>query len=380
MNQEKIGKFIALNRKEKKMTQQELGEKLGVTDKTISRWENGNYMPDLSILKPLSKELCISINELLSGERIRKEDYKEKFEENVINTIDYFTEEIKKNKFHTGIIVFGVGILLVSLLFFNSNGMIIWYSIFSLLIISFGIYKIRRKNRITVCIIFFISAFSLLLLMDYNKVINGKEPIFTYLIETGNKGINYKTPFYNVYRCNVDTNNEYYEIDFSKNKEICTNIFNPNKSEISILLKYKNKYLGNNSNTGNLYNALSLSQYCFKIELDSTNLGIIINYNNSEFYINEDNKEDLFVKKSLIYNAISTFILIDNVEYINYNFSGVSYKITKKDVISKYDSFDKLIENNQINETNFNKYVTEKIKIIDFVNSKFNNLFVQSNY
>jgi len=96
MNQEKIGKFIAQNRKDKKMTQQELGEKLGVTDKTISRWENGNYMPDLSLLKPLSKELGISINELLSGARINKEDYQDKFEENVLNTIDYSTEEIKK--------------------------------------------------------------------------------------------------------------------------------------------------------------------------------------------------------------------------------------------------------------------------------------------
>jgi len=61
VNQEKIGKFIAHLRKEKKMTQQELGEKLGVTNKTISRWGNGDYMPDLSLLKPLSKELSISI-------------------------------------------------------------------------------------------------------------------------------------------------------------------------------------------------------------------------------------------------------------------------------------------------------------------------------
>lgn len=61
MNQEKIGKFIAHLRKEKKMTQQELGEKVGVTNKTISRWENGDYMPDLSLLKPLSKEPSISI-------------------------------------------------------------------------------------------------------------------------------------------------------------------------------------------------------------------------------------------------------------------------------------------------------------------------------
>lgn len=126
MNQEKIGKYIAQNRKDKKMTQQELGEKLGVTDKTISRWENGNYMPDLSLLKPLSKELGISINELLSGERINKEDYQEKFEENVINTIDYSTEEIKKNKINILIIGLGIGLLVFSLLFVNSIGMTMW--------------------------------------------------------------------------------------------------------------------------------------------------------------------------------------------------------------------------------------------------------------
>ncbi|MDD4795407.1 MAG: helix-turn-helix domain-containing protein [Bacilli bacterium] len=374
MNQEKIGKFIAQNRKDKKMTQQELGEKLGVTDKTISRWENGNYMPDLSLLKPLSKELGISINELLSGARINKEDYQDKFEENVLNTIDYSTEEIKKNRINTLIIGVGIGILVFSLLFVNSTGTTMWGTIMSLLIMSFGIYRLRKNYKIITCIIFFISALGILLLMDYSNVMNNKAPIFTYLIETGSDAIVYKTPFYNVNRCNVDTASQYYEVDFSRDKEVCTNLFDPNKSEISRLLKYKNKYLGNNSNTGNLYYSLPLSQYGFNFELDSTNLGIIINYSNSEFYINEDNNDELFVKKSLIYNAISTFILIDNTEYIIYNFSGISYKINKKDVISKYDSFDKLIINDKINESSFNKYVTDKIKDADFVNNNFNSL------
>ncbi|MFA6752921.1 MAG: DUF4825 domain-containing protein [Bacilli bacterium] len=379
MNQEKIGKFIAQNRKDKKMTQQELGEKLGVTDKTISRWENGNYMPDLSLLKPLSKELSIGINELLSGEKISKEDYQDKFEENVLNTIDYSTEEIKKNRINTTIIGIGIGILIFSLLFINSMGMTMWGTILSLLIISLGIYRLRKNYKIIACIIFFISAFGILLLMDYSNVMNSKAPIFTYLIETGDEGIIYKTLFYNVNRCNVHTASQYYEVDFSRDKEMCTNPFDPNKSEISKLLKYKNKYLGNNSNTGNLYNSLPLSEYGFNFELDSTNLGIIINYSNSEFYINEDNKNESFVKKSLIYNAISTFILIDNTEYIIYNFSGTSYKINKKDVISKYDSFDKLILNNEINEINFNKYLTDKIKDNNFVNDNFNSLFNNQN-
>lgn len=81
MNQEKIGNFILELRKEKNMTQQELADKIGVTDKAISKWENGRGMPDLSLMKPLCKELGITINELISGERIDKKKYQEKLEE-----------------------------------------------------------------------------------------------------------------------------------------------------------------------------------------------------------------------------------------------------------------------------------------------------------
>ena len=96
MNQEKIGNFILELRKEKNMTQQELADKIGVTDKAISKWENGRGMPDLSLMKPLCRELDISINELISGERIDKKDYQEKLEENIMNTIDYSVQEQKK--------------------------------------------------------------------------------------------------------------------------------------------------------------------------------------------------------------------------------------------------------------------------------------------
>ena len=78
MNQEKIGKFIAKLRKEKNMTQLQLSLKLGVTDRAISKWENGRGMPDLSLMKPLCNELGITINDLLSGEVIDKNNYQEK--------------------------------------------------------------------------------------------------------------------------------------------------------------------------------------------------------------------------------------------------------------------------------------------------------------
>ena len=87
MDQEKIGKFIAKCRKAKKITQSELAEQLGVTNRSVSNWENGKNMPDLSLFKPLCEILEITINELLSGEKLKKEEYQEKFEENFISLI-----------------------------------------------------------------------------------------------------------------------------------------------------------------------------------------------------------------------------------------------------------------------------------------------------
>ena len=84
MNQEKIGKFILELRKQKGLTQKELAEKIGVSDKTISKWECGNSIPDISYLEALCNSLDISVNELLSGERLSQESYSEKAEENIM--------------------------------------------------------------------------------------------------------------------------------------------------------------------------------------------------------------------------------------------------------------------------------------------------------
>ena len=96
MNQEKIGKFIAERRKEKNITQEHLANKLGVTNKSISRWENGKTMPDISLFEPLCKELNITINELLKGEKI---DNKTNLLNLSIETLIDYSKYIKrKNK------------------------------------------------------------------------------------------------------------------------------------------------------------------------------------------------------------------------------------------------------------------------------------------
>lgn len=88
MDQIKTGKFIATLRKEKELTQEQLGEKLGVTNKTISRWENGNYMPDIEMLSLLSKEFDVSINELISGERLLLDDFKKVADNNLVMALN----------------------------------------------------------------------------------------------------------------------------------------------------------------------------------------------------------------------------------------------------------------------------------------------------
>jgi len=116
MNQEKIGNFILELRKEKNMTQQELADRIGVTDKAISKWENGRGMPDLSLMKPLCKELGITINELISGERIDKKEYQEKLEENFLNTIDYSNKKIKRTNKIFKIFIGTIIIIITSLI------------------------------------------------------------------------------------------------------------------------------------------------------------------------------------------------------------------------------------------------------------------------
>ena len=98
MNQKKIGKFIQERRKLKELTQVELAEKLGVSNRTISSWENGNSLPDYSMFQDLCNELDISIVELLNGEIIEKDDFKIKTDDAIKNTIEYSNIRIKKSR------------------------------------------------------------------------------------------------------------------------------------------------------------------------------------------------------------------------------------------------------------------------------------------
>ena len=119
MDQIKIGKFIAECRKKNNLTQMQLAEKLNITDRAISKWENGKGMPDSSIMLDLCNELKISVNELLRGERIEMNNYNEMAEKTLLEMAK--KEEIQNKRLMTSMwtilitsAIFYIGIVILS--------------------------------------------------------------------------------------------------------------------------------------------------------------------------------------------------------------------------------------------------------------------------
>ena len=366
MDTKKIGAFIAMNRKKKGYTQEQLAEKLGVTNKTISRWENGHYMPDLSLLEPLSKELDITLNELLAGKEIVKEEAMEYSEQNLIQTIDYTGNKIKNEHKKISLFIIGLGIFtsLCAFTVFPSESS--WGSIYSMIGLFLFVVGIFRELKITsllkkglVSTILFALLLGIFFIFDYVSVNQFKQPPIyrltttTVFSEDGNKMIEYQNPFYNVFRINADTLNEYYRIDDKKQytiNTVPTSPFNMDKSSFEQLQHYKSQYIGNNSNTSHLLNALPLSEYGYVFEIDSKGCGLIVDYHCTDWY----NNENLYIHKALVYNSVSLFKLIDNLEYITFNFSGSSYTITRE-----YCPLNKNIEQ----KINDNEFISETMKL-----------------
>ena len=101
MNLEKIGKFIASSRKKQNLTQEQLAEQLGITKNAVSKWERGLCLMDMSLLEPLSKILKVTVNEILAGEKIERNDLPQKADENIINIAKKEVENLKAIKMGT---------------------------------------------------------------------------------------------------------------------------------------------------------------------------------------------------------------------------------------------------------------------------------------
>jgi len=124
MDQIKIGKFIAEMRKEQNLTQLDLAEQLGISNKTVSKWECGNGMPDYAVMENLCDVLKINVNELLSGERLPSKDYNKKAEENIMSLMQESSENYIREKKEMLLSILGIVALLcvVVLIIIMSGG------------------------------------------------------------------------------------------------------------------------------------------------------------------------------------------------------------------------------------------------------------------
>lgn len=152
MDTVQIGKFLAELRHEHNLTQEKLGEKLNVTNKTISRWENGNYMPPVEMLQELSKLYGVSINELLSGKRLTDVEYKNSAENNLTGVlsvsafetrdkIDFYKKKWKKEH------LFMIVIELIAIIALFIVGLV-FNDILEIIALLIGIlWRMKRYNQ-----------------------------------------------------------------------------------------------------------------------------------------------------------------------------------------------------------------------------------------
>ncbi len=378
MDNKKIGAFIAYHRKKQGLTQEQLGERLHVSNKTISRWENGNYMPDISLLKPLSDELKVSVNELLSGETIEEEKTADYYEHNLINTLDYSNRKIKNEHAIASFFLAIIGIVCCLSAFTDNTASNHWHAILSIIGLSLIIIAIFRELPIIslfkkrmIAISCFLALFIICIYLDFLSVIQLKRvPIYYRSITTKEHITDYQALFYHVFQINADTPYEYFIIDTTNQYTLDTLPvfpFNKEKSGIEQLLKLKSPYIGDNSNTGNLIASLPLAEHGYTFEIDDVQNGLIISYLSTDWYGNDDQ----WIEKALIYNSVSAFSLIDNLQYIQFHFSGSSYYISRKVIEQQYPYFDQINNGQELSIPIFEQTVEQAINDTSFVNDIF---------
>lgn len=218
MNKKKIGKRIAENRKKKQLTQQDLANKLDVTNRTIINWENGKYFPDYALLLPLCEALDVSINELLTGEE-DKEPKANATTELILNYLDRNrNENLNEYKKYGKILLIGglilmlIGVQIPTYIYYAEvflDSVKAMYPVIGLIFAFIGFKFINKKHhfqkRFILNIIFLISCIIFLAISDIifvkfhnripryyvDKISNGKSVGILYL----------ETPFYDAYEC-----------------------------------------------------------------------------------------------------------------------------------------------------------------------------------
>jgi len=222
MDQKKIGQFLKTLRKEKNITQEVLAETLNVSSRTVSRWETGSNMPDISLLVELSEFYQVSLLEIIDGER-KSEKMNQETKDTAIRLAEYSKNELNTEKRKTIsvlLMVFGVFIIISALAIFPNESS--WGSIYAIIggvILTVGIYfriksvLLKRGSRVLSVVGCVIVLFGIFTVSDYIAVSQFQQvPRFSYEKSYGENIVEHKTLFYTVIQKNPGTVNESIEI------------------------------------------------------------------------------------------------------------------------------------------------------------------------
>ena len=222
MDQKKVGLFLKILRKEKNITQEVLAETLNVSSRTVSRWETGSNMPDISLLVELSEFYQVSIPEIINGER-KSEKMNQETKDTAIKMAEYSKNELntERRKIISALLmIFGVFIIISALAIFPNESS--WGSIYAIIggaILTVGIYfriksvLVKRISRILSVVGCVIVLFGIFTVSDYIAVSQFQQvPRFSYEKSYGEDIVEHKTLFYTVIQKNPGTSNESIKI------------------------------------------------------------------------------------------------------------------------------------------------------------------------
>ena len=222
MDQKKVGLFLKTLRKEKNITQEVLAETLNVSSRTVSRWETGSNMPDISLLVELSEFYQVSIPEIINGER-KSEKMNQETKDTAIKMAEYSKNELNTEKrkiISVLLMIFGVFIIISAFAIFPNESS--WGSIYAIIggaILTVGIYfriksvLVKRISRILSVVGCVIALFGIFTVSDYIAVSQFQQvPRFSYEKSYGEDIVEHKTLFYTVIQKNPGTANESIEI------------------------------------------------------------------------------------------------------------------------------------------------------------------------
>lgn len=222
MDQKKIGLFLKELRKEKNITQEVLAEKLNVSNRSVSRWETGNNLPDISLLVELSEFYHVSISEIVDGER-KSEKMNEETKDTAVKMAEYSKNEVKTEKkkvISSLLMAFGAFIMISAFAIFPNDSS--WGSIYSILggmILVIGFYfkmktaVIKKSYRILSVVGCIFLLFGIFTISDYLAVSQYHQvPRFSYEKIYSEHQVEHKTLFYTVIQKDPGTENESVEI------------------------------------------------------------------------------------------------------------------------------------------------------------------------